>query len=499
MPVGELLSIQTLVVLIVATIVALLLRDTRRRLLWIVVVYFLAILLGVASALAAASGFGRAARMLGFFDALLRGIALINLAAVVLFFVALRAVKVDVPRILRDLAVAFSYIALLLYLFSQYKVDIVGIVATSAVITAIIGFSLQDVLQNVMGGLALEVDRSIVPGNWVRIGDVSGLVRDISWRYAVIETRNGDLVVIPNSYLMKNQVLVQGAASDEPRERRWVYFRVDYRYMPTVVIESVTEALRREPIPGVADMPEPEVIFYAFRDSAAEYVVRYWLTDLRRDDLTDSTIRTRIFYALRRAGIPLALPGSNLFLHRGEEERALIGAPNVELRLTALKSVSIFQSLTHDELMRVAEKLIYAPFLPGEAIMVQGQIAQHLYILARGEVEVRVSLEEGATSPVAHVVAPHFMGEGGMLTGEPRRATIVAITEVECWKLEKEAFQDILRARPQIADEISQVLALRNVELMAVRDGLSEEAKRNRVRSERQSLLGRIQRFFALG
>jgi len=85
-----------------------------------------------------------------------------------------------------------------------------------------------------------------------------------------------------------------------------------------------------------------------------------------------------------------------------------------------------------------------------------------------------------------------------MLTGETRKATVVALAEVECWRLEKETFREILAARPKIADEISGILARRDVELAAVREGLSEEAKALRLSSEQGSLLGRIQRFFGL-
>ena len=92
----------------------------------------------------------------------------------------------------------------------------------------------------------------------------------------------------------------------------WVYFNVDFRYAPSHVIDVVRDALRAAPIEGVADDPKPNVICYDFakdgRDSFGYYAVRYWLTDLANDDPTSSRVRTRIYTALRRAGIPLARP-----------------------------------------------------------------------------------------------------------------------------------------------------------------------------------------------
>jgi CRP-like cAMP-binding protein len=122
----------------------------------------------------------------------------------------------------------------------------------------------------------------------------------------------------------------------------------------------------------------------------------------------------------------------------------------------------------------------------------------HLYVLVKGSVEVRVAVEGAPARTVARLTGPDFFGEMGMLTGERRKATVVALDEVTCWLLEKETFQGVLAARPKIADEISGILAARDVELAAVREGLSEEAKQLRLKHEQVSLLARIQHFFGL-
>src|SRR5439155_5677380 len=135
--------------------------------------------------------------------------------------------------ILRDTLLGISYVVVALTLLGRHGVDLSGIVATSAVVTAVIGFSLQDTLGNVMGGVALQMEQSIGVGDWVRIGEVEGLVREIRWRQTSIETRNWDTVVIPNSQLMKSQVTVLGRRSGQPRQHRMsVPFNVDFRHDP---------------------------------------------------------------------------------------------------------------------------------------------------------------------------------------------------------------------------------------------------------------------------
>src|SRR5215213_4521242 len=193
--------------------------------------------------------------------------AVVNLASVIIFDVVLGAVKLRPPRILRDLLIAFAYIVVAITLLSRSGVDLTGIVATSAVITAVVGFSLQDTLGNVMGGMALQMERTITVGDWIRVDQQEGQVIEIRWRQTSIETRNWDTVVIPNSVLMKGQVVLLGRRLGFPRQhRQWVYFNVDFRYAPTDVVESVEAALRAEPIPNVAREPAPHCLVLDFQD-----------------------------------------------------------------------------------------------------------------------------------------------------------------------------------------------------------------------------------------
>ena len=177
----------------------------------------------------------------------------------------------------------------LLLLSSVGKVDVTGIVATSAVITAVIGLSFQDTLGNMMGGMALQVERAIRVGDWIRIDGQEGLVKEIRWRHTSIETRSWDTIVIPNSVLMKSQVTVLGQRTGEPRRhRQWVYFNVDFRYSPTQVIDVVETALRAEPIANIAHEPPPSCVLMDFKESYGSYAMRYWLTDLAVDDPTNT-------------------------------------------------------------------------------------------------------------------------------------------------------------------------------------------------------------------
>jgi small-conductance mechanosensitive channel/CRP-like cAMP-binding protein len=429
-------------------------------------------------------------------------LAYINIAAVLLFDLLLELVHYRTPRIVRDLIVALAYIIAAITLLSKSGVDLTGIITTSAVITAVIGFSLADTLGNIMGGMALQVEKSINVGDWVRLPDLQeGEVTEISWRQTSIETRDWDTIVVPNSMLMKGQVTVMGRRSGRPRQqRRTLWFHVDYRHVPTEIIRIVETALRSEKILHVAQDPQPHVLLADVRESYNRYVVRYWLTDLAVNEPTDSVVRTHITVALQRANISFALPAQGLFITEETEARE-IGKQRREIkhRTDALQLVELFEPLTDDELAALASQLRVAPFLPGEAMVRQGEAADSLYLITKGRAEVRVATDGNQLSEkVAELAAGDFFGEMGLMTGEPRAATVSALSEVECYCLNKAAVTLIMTDRPEIAEDMSRILARRRVELDAVREDLNELAKQQRMHHAASDLLARIRKFFVL-
>lgn len=200
-------------------------------------------------------------------------LAIVNVGSVLVFEVLLEPLRLKPPRIMRDLLSAGAYVVVVITLLSKVgEVDLRGIVATSAVLTAVIGLSFQDTLGNMMGGMALQMERAIAVGDWIRIDNQEGLVKEIRWRHTSIETRNWDTIIIPNTVLMKSQVTVLGRRIGAPRQhRQWVYFQVDFRYLTSEVIEIVESLLRGEQIANIAASPPPNCVLMDFKESFATW------------------------------------------------------------------------------------------------------------------------------------------------------------------------------------------------------------------------------------
>lgn len=429
---------------------------------------------------------------------------LVNLSALFVFDVCLTALKLSPPDILHDLVVGAAYLLACLWLMHRAGVNLASIVATSAVATAVLGLSLQSTLGNVIGGLSLQADNSINEGDWIEMPDkVQGVVRQIRWRHTVVETRDWDTLLIPNGQLLNQTIKILGKRMGEPRQHRmWVYFQVDFRFSPTRVIQVVEEALRAAPLVNVAHDPPPNVICLDLakdhRDSVALYAARYWLVDLAKDDPTSSAVRERIYAALRRAQIPLAVPAAKLFLNHEDPARDLEKRQREVKRLVAeLGQVSLFQKLSEEELHQLADSVHVVPFSPNELITHQGAEANWLYVLTKGEAEVRIASGD-ISRKVNTIVAPNYFGEMALVSGAPREATVVASSEVECIRVDRRDFQRLLDNRPEIAADLAAVIAERQVALEATREDLDAEARTRRVEGERNRILTSVRDFFGL-
>jgi CRP-like cAMP-binding protein/small-conductance mechanosensitive channel len=429
------------------------------------------------------------------------GVAIIRLWGLLIFRIILPAVRLTPPRITEDITVIIAYVAWGMVRLRYAGLDLSGIVATSAMITAVVAFSMQDTLGNILGGVALQMDNSIQVGDWIRADDITGKVVDIRWRSTLVETRNWETVVFPNSQLMKNKFVVLGRRTGQPVQlRRWVWFNVSLEVAVPRVIATVENAIRQVEIENVAKNPPPNCVLMDMTEMGyGRYAMRYWLTDLTPDDPTDAAVRWHVMAALQREGIRLAIDERDIHLTR-ESERYEEGlrSREIALRMKTLRRVELFAQMTNEELAALAERLKFSQFAKGEAISKQGATAHWLYIVVSGQAEVYMELPGGERRVLRNLERGSFFGEMGLMTGAPRSATVMAKTDVECYRVDKEMFEEILRARPAIAEEMSQVMAARKAEQDVAMHTTDEAAARQAIPQRRSEILATIRRFFGL-
>ena len=123
---------------------------------------------------------------------------------------------------------------------------------------------------------------------------------------------------------------------------------------------------------------------------------------------------------------------------------------NPDAYLGRLRPIYIFKGLSDEEIKEAAAELQVEQVKAGETIFAQGAEGQDFYIINKGQARVLRQRHNRAPEEVATLAPGDFFGEGALLYGRRRSATLEAATDAELLRLSKEDFDRLLRRFPQI-------------------------------------------------
>jgi CRP-like cAMP-binding protein len=160
--------------------------------------------------------------------------------------------------------------------------------------------------------------------------------------------------------------------------------------------------------------------------------------------------------------------------------------------------VDLFRPLSAEELGRVMARSRPLHYAAGERVIEEGSPGDSFFVIDRGEVEVSKNMG-GARRTLARLMEGQFFGEMALLTGEPRAATVDAVTDVDLFTIDKAAFHGILVANPAIAVDISTILAERREALHQAEGDLTARYDPAASSGElKERILDRIRSYFGI-
>ncbi|MDY7224987.1 mechanosensitive ion channel family protein [Hyalangium rubrum] len=389
-----------------------------------------------------------------------------------------------VPKILRDVIDFSLYgLAALPILQTQLNLDLGGLLATSAVLSVVIGLALQETLGNLFAGLSLQLERPYQVGDFIRIGEYTGRVVQIGWRATRIITFRRESVTLPNSKVAK-EVVKNFSYGYEPVAID-IELKLSYEAPPNRVKAAVLEVLRE--VPNVVPEPRPMCRTWAYEESSVRYQIRYWVASFAHADNAMEEIYSRLWYRLRREGLEPPFP--RRVVHMREEAARSEFASDTVLEL--LRAVDLFALFGEAELDQLRHTLVARRFGRNERIIQEGEQGHTFYLVASGEVSVRT----GKGQEVTRLTRGCYFGEMSLLTGEPRAATVVALEDSVLLELDRSAFGNMFSSNPGLARQLSALLAQRRTQLRAVAEAGGGGAD---AAPEEGRILGRLRQIFGL-
>jgi len=122
-----------------------------------------------------------------------------------------------------------------------------------------------------------------------------------------------------------------------------------------------------------------------------------------------------------------------------------------------LRPIDLFKTLTPRQLTDVAEEMTKRHYAAGEIIIREGEPGEEFMLISEGEVEVIRADHE-----IARLRPGDFFGEVALISGEPRNATVVAVTEVDTYVLGKTDFQTAIATSQSFRDQLYRVYFMRH-------------------------------------
>ena len=404
-----------------------------------------------------------------------------------------------VPKFVREVsaAVIFLIAVLLVLRFGYNQNDLRGVLAASGVVGIVLGFALQDSLGNIIAGLALQIGRPFMVGDWLLIDNQHVQAVEINWRSTRFITNDEVQLDVPNQLIVRQTIVnYHGGGS---RHAMRFEIGIDYDVPPNRAKDALVRATASAA--GVLAEPAPVIFLKNFGDSAITYEVRYWINDHRLYNAIADAIRTNVWYALRRQSIKIPYPVRTLQIERPHAAHSARAHGHHDRHADIcelLRNQALFQSMGADHLKGLVAHSPLQHYGQGEAIIREGAGGSSMFVLVNGEAGVTVETAGRATR-VATLRNGDCFGEMSLLTGEKRSASVLAVKDCEVLEVTKPVFADIIARDAGLLPRLSELLARRQMETEGIQARAQQSPVIDAKRQEYQnSFLTKLKSFFEL-
>ncbi|ATU90548.1 mechanosensitive ion channel family protein [Phyllobacterium zundukense] len=381
-----------------------------------------------------------------------------NVAWALIAFVRLYLVLERKPRearLIQDIVVGLIYLGTALSIVAfVFSVPVGTLLATSGIFAIILGLALQNTLSDAFSGVALNLGRPFVLGDWIKLSDgTEGRVVESNWRATHLLTAGNNIAVLPNGFLAKLGL----TNVSHPNESHGMALSV--RLAPTKIPSTIIECMQMVLLScnSIVRDPAPLVSLKNLDATAIEVELLFQVSSIAQSIAAKNELIDLIYRHTKSAGLLLSSPASSVSLDVGDTRSAV---PHSLSALELLEAIPLFSALTHEERRALADKVSTRTYRKDEVIVHQGQKLCSLMIVRSG---VLVLTRQGANGEdeIERFAPGDFFGEDGLLAGTGEPGTVTALAAAVLFELDQKSLAPLLKARPDMADDLASFLAHR--------------------------------------
>lgn len=236
-------------------------------------------------------------------------IVFIKISRIIAFeYLFLGSMETGIPLLLVNVfTLVLSLIAGGWILTAIFNVNLTSILATSAILSIVLGMALQDTLGNLFAGIALQFDKPFELGDWIEVRNgadrIAGQVHEVSWRATVLYAVTDELITIPNRSMGQWQI-----SNFSARERPFIrshFFRIPFD--SDIERAKATLIVAAHEVPGILRNPAPVVVATEATDSWISLKAIYSISDYGLQFGIADRFLEKALNALSENGIALAI------------------------------------------------------------------------------------------------------------------------------------------------------------------------------------------------
>src|SRR5437868_11138388 len=232
-------------------------------------------------------------------------IALVNRYVWDLYFEKKR--QTPIPHFLREVVGGVIFLVALLFILSwgyHAEAQLKGLLAGSGVVAIIVGFAGQNLFAGIIGGISIQLNRPYKLGDWLKVGDTYGEVREINWRSTRLCTNDDIYLDIPNNEMVGHQIVNLHYPTEVHAMR--IRVGVEYKNPPNLIKEALYRATSTAK--GVLAEPKTRIFLVDFGESACIYEIKFYMGNHSKINEINDAVRTNVWYELKRRGITIPFP-----------------------------------------------------------------------------------------------------------------------------------------------------------------------------------------------
>lgn len=375
-----------------------------------------------------------------------------------------------------------------LTLQQQSNIDLVGLITTSAVLTAVLGLAAQEPLKDLIGGVSLQLEQVIREGDWVEIDNHVGQVTSISWRGTELRNKNGSRIILPHATVSSKNIANHSSFGSH---RDTIHIELSNRIPPHLVKTIMGKIANHHPL--VLNKPTPIARIDRFETNSIFYEWHVWHHRYNDRYRARGELQEQLWYALNRECPFSAFPVQHVEL---EPRRRTTRHTNTTKRLyeeeslRLLKNNSLFEHLTNEQFLQIIQHSPVHAYGTGETIVTENECGDSLFLVVNGHVQILKKTEDGQPIKITELSPGDIFGEMTLFTGEPRSASAKCLSNADVLEVNRETLATLMAQEPSLLQKMGQLIDERKTTLQHLQEEQLHE-------QSSQDTVMQMQRLFA--